>query len=312
MSAAQSVTATFTLQSYTLTVSKTGAGSGTVTSSPAGINCGATCAASFTSGTVVTLTATPAGGSTFGGWSGAGCAGTGTCVVTMSAAQSVTATFTLQSYTLTVSKTGTGSGTVTSSPAGINCGATCSASYASGTVVTLTATPDGSSTFGGWSGAGCAGTGTCVVTMSAAQSVTATFNGSGGSPVLLSQGQPATASSYYSTYVPALAVDGLTSNFWNSGGKAPRWIYVDLGSVRSITEVWVLAGTGTPAGTTHYNVDVSTDATNWTTVTSASNASSTTYTVSSVSASARYVRIYVTSHSAGSWIALREFQVYGF
>jgi hypothetical protein len=109
-----------------------------------------------------------------------------------------------------------------------------------------------------------------------------------------------------------LAVDGLTSNFWNSGGKAPRWIYVDLGSLRSITEVRVLAGTGTPSGTTYYNVDVSSDAATWTTLTSASNASNTTFTVSTVSASARYVRIYVTSHSGGSWIALREFQVYGF
>ncbi len=298
--------------SYSLTVSKSGTGSGTVTSSPAGINCGATCSASYTSGTVVTLTATPAGGSTFGGWSGAGCSGTGTCVVTMNAAQNVTATFTLQSYTLTVSKTGTGSGTVTSSPAGINCGATCSASYTSGTVVTLTATPAGGSTFGGWSGAGCSGTGTCVVTMNAAQTVTATFNDSGGQPVLLSQGQPATASSSYSTATPDKAVDGNTSTLWNSGGYAPRWIYVDLGSARSITEVRVLAGTGSPSGTTYYNIDVSADATNWTTVTSASNASATTYTVSSVSANARYVRIYVTSHSGGSWIALREFQVYGF
>src|SRR5439155_65795 len=58
-----------------LTVSKTGTGSGTVTSSPAGISCGTTCSASFTSGTMVTLTAAPAAGSTFTGWSGGGCAG---------------------------------------------------------------------------------------------------------------------------------------------------------------------------------------------------------------------------------------------
>ena len=61
----------------------------------------------------------------------------------MSAAQSVTATFALTpvNYTLTVAKAGTGTGTVTSSPAGISCGGTCSASYASGTAVTLTAAP---------------------------------------------------------------------------------------------------------------------------------------------------------------------------
>src|SRR5207244_10398538 len=68
--AATIVTATFTPQTFTLTVSKAGTGAGTVTSSPAGITCGATCAASFTSGTAVTLTAAPAAGSTFTGWSG--------------------------------------------------------------------------------------------------------------------------------------------------------------------------------------------------------------------------------------------------
>jgi len=77
--------------------------------------------------------------------------------------------------TLTVSKAGTGSGTVTSSNGAINCGTTCSAAYASGTSVALTATPASGSVFSGWSGAGCSGTGRCVVTMSAAQAVAATF-----------------------------------------------------------------------------------------------------------------------------------------
>ncbi len=76
-------------------------------------------------------------------------------------------------YALDVTKNGTGSGTVAGGP--INCGSTCSASIASGTVVTLTATPAAGSTFGGWSGA-CTGSGSCVVTMTAARSVTATFN----------------------------------------------------------------------------------------------------------------------------------------
>ncbi len=81
------------------------------------------------------------------------------------------------SYTLSVSKTGSGTGTVTSNPAGINCGATCSASYNSGTSVTLTATPDSGSTFTGWSG-DCTGTGTCIVSMTSAKSVTASFTAS--------------------------------------------------------------------------------------------------------------------------------------
>lgn len=79
-------------------------------------------------------------------------------------------------YTLTVTKSGTGSGTVTSSAAGISCGATCSGAYNSGASVTLTATAASGSTFAGWSGGGCTGTGTCTVAMIAATGVTATFN----------------------------------------------------------------------------------------------------------------------------------------
>lgn len=86
-----------------------------------------------------------------------------------------------------------------------------------------------------------------------------------------------------------------------SDAGAPRWVYVDLSSVRTITEVWVLAGVGSPAGTAN-------DATNWTTLTSASNASTIVYIKTPVSASARYVRINVTSHTGGSWISLEEFQ----
>ncbi len=77
-------------------------------------------------------------------------------------------------YALTVTKAGTGNGTVTSSPSGITCGSTCSASYTTGTSVTLTAAAATGSTFTGWSGA-CTGTGSCVVSMTAAKSVTATF-----------------------------------------------------------------------------------------------------------------------------------------
>lgn len=164
--------------SYELSVSLAGTGSGTVTSADGEIDCGTTCSASYPSGTQVTLTATPAAGSTFTGWSGAGCSGTGTCVVTMDAAQGVTATFTASappSYTLSVSKAGSGSGTVTSADGGIDCGTTCSASYPSGTHVTLTAAAVAGSTFSGWSGAGCSGTGTCVVTLTAAENVTASF-----------------------------------------------------------------------------------------------------------------------------------------
>jgi len=92
--AADYPTCTPTGSSFTLTASKTGSGSGTVSSSPAGISCGANCSASFASGSSVTLSAAPASGSSFSGWSGA-CSGTATsCVVTINAAQSVAAAFT--------------------------------------------------------------------------------------------------------------------------------------------------------------------------------------------------------------------------
>jgi hypothetical protein len=78
-----------------LTVANLGAGSGTVTSSPSGINCGTTCSASYSIGTVVTLTATPNSGSIFTGWSGACQNTSGACVVTMNAAQTVTADYTI-------------------------------------------------------------------------------------------------------------------------------------------------------------------------------------------------------------------------
>jgi trimeric autotransporter adhesin len=153
---------------HTLTVTRAGSGTGSVTSSPPAIDCGPTCSAQVDQGSVITLTALAATGSTFAGWTG-DCTGTAACSFVMDSAKAVTATFTLKTYALTVSTDGTGSGTVQGLPAN-------PAAIAHGTVVTLTATPDTGSTFTGWTGAGCAGTGACVVTMDAAKPVTATFD----------------------------------------------------------------------------------------------------------------------------------------
>jgi len=232
---------------FTLNVSVTG--SGTVTSNPAGIDCGSDCSQSYPENTSVTLSAAPASGWSFSGWSGEGCSGTGTCIVSMTQARSVSATFTANTYTvtfdanggdtpsptskvvtfgstygtlattsrtgftfagwftaasggsevtaattvstasdhtlyahwttdtytLTIIKDGVGTGTVSSNPTGIDCGSDCTEDYTYTTVVTLTAVADAGSTFTGWSGAGCSGTGDCIVTMDAAKSVTATF-----------------------------------------------------------------------------------------------------------------------------------------
>ncbi|MGH7344058.1 MAG: right-handed parallel beta-helix repeat-containing protein, partial [Candidatus Rokuibacteriota bacterium] len=99
-----------------LTVTRTG--NGAVASSPAGISCGSACSASFASGTSVTLTATPAAGSVFTGWSGGGCSGTGSCAVTVTTSTTVSAKFAPASVTLTVVRAGLGAGAVTSAPAG--------------------------------------------------------------------------------------------------------------------------------------------------------------------------------------------------
>ena len=177
MSQARTVTATFNMlppSQFALTITRAGRGNGTISSTPAGITCGAACNASFDSATVVTLAATPGTGSVFAGWRGA-CTGTGNCQVTMGQARSVTATWDIVQFALTVAKAGTGSGSVTSSPDGLSCGATCSVPFDTGSVVTLTATPGTGSVFAGWSGA-CTGTGNCQVTMSQARNVTATWN----------------------------------------------------------------------------------------------------------------------------------------
>ena len=157
---------------YDLTVAKSGTGGGTVTSSPSGISCGSICTASFTKGSTVTLSVAPAAGSLFTGWSGA-CKGTGICRVAMTGAKSVGAVFTAKPV-LTITKSGTGTGTVTSSPAGISCGETCTAPFNKGAVVTLTPAPAAGSVFTRWTG-GCTGTGICRVTMTKDVTVTAQF-----------------------------------------------------------------------------------------------------------------------------------------
>jgi List-Bact-rpt repeat protein len=169
---------------FTVTVQKVGSGSGTVTSSPAGIDCGEICGIQFPDGTNVSLTASAAPGSFFAGWSGA-CSSNGACNVSSNA--TVTARFTAATNTgrLTVTKNGNGSGVVTSNPSGISCGAACSAEFTTPTtVVFLEATPSGGSTFSGWSGAGCSGTGACVVVMVSDQNVTATFTAPVSLPTL--------------------------------------------------------------------------------------------------------------------------------
>jgi hypothetical protein len=159
----------------TLTIVKSGIGSGTVTSNPTGINCGSTCAYQFASGSSVTLTATPDASSTFSGWLGGATGTNPTVTITINSDTTVESIFN-KLYTLTVVKQGNGDGTVTSSPSGINCGSTCSYQFVSGTNVTLTATPNSVSSFNSWSGDFSGNSSTVTITMNSNKTVYATFN----------------------------------------------------------------------------------------------------------------------------------------
>jgi uncharacterized repeat protein (TIGR03803 family) len=169
MSQNQSVGATFTQNTYQLSV--TTSGSGTVTSADGFINCPATCSHIYLSNTQVTLNATPALGWSFTDWGGA-CSGTGSCKLTMTQNLSASATFTQNYYTLTASVAG--SGTVTNTDGQINCPGTCSHTYISLTQVKLNATPASGWSFSGWTGA-CMGVGSCTVTMTQNLAVTGVF-----------------------------------------------------------------------------------------------------------------------------------------
>ena len=151
---------------------------GRVTSQPLGIDCGATCNATFVQNTVVLLTAAAPAGQQFSAWSGACSGSIANCTVTMSESRAVTATFAPASggiafYALSVAATG--SGTVLSQPAGINCGSACSANFADGTVVVLTAAPASGQVLSSWGGTCSGSAATCSVVLSAARSVTAAF-----------------------------------------------------------------------------------------------------------------------------------------
>jgi hypothetical protein len=147
-------------------------GQGRVTSAPSGLDCAsASCSADFAVGASVVLTAAPAAGWRFAGWSGA-CSGSDACNANLANDIQVVARFeSLRKLIVTLD----GSGRVTSDRAGIDCsGASCSADFVSGTSVILTATAAKGWTFMGWSGA-CTGTGTCNVNLAGDALVSAQF-----------------------------------------------------------------------------------------------------------------------------------------
>lgn len=147
-----SCTAVFEQQPATLTVIRVGLGTGTVTSTPAGIDCGATCSATFPGVPSVTLTAVADAGSVFAGFSGDPDCADG--VVTPGSDKTCFARFNTSAVpvVLTVDSSGDGSGRVVSDPNGIDCPGTCSAGFPNPTRVTLSAVADPGSTFVGWTG----------------------------------------------------------------------------------------------------------------------------------------------------------------
>ncbi len=164
-----------THEQRTLTVTRTGAG--TVTSTPAGIDCGRRCVKGFPKDREVALAAAPDDGSRFVSWGGR-CARAKTCTVTLHDDVTVSARFEKLAPTdptLTVDRAGDGTGTVVSRQPGIACGDDCSNTYPAGTTVVLVASAGAGSTFAAWDGGGCSGRRLCRVTLNAPTTVTATF-----------------------------------------------------------------------------------------------------------------------------------------
>ncbi|MCF6314406.1 MAG: InlB B-repeat-containing protein, partial [Verrucomicrobiales bacterium] len=150
MDSDKTVTATFSVVSYSLGISTTGNGS-------------VTGAGTYDSGTEVTLSATPDAGWEFSGWSGSLSGNSNPATIIMDEVKLVTATFVKTQYTLTANTVGNGS-------------VTGAGTYDSGDLASLSATADAGWEFSGWSGAGLSGAATPIsITMDADKSVTATF-----------------------------------------------------------------------------------------------------------------------------------------
>jgi uncharacterized repeat protein (TIGR02543 family) len=150
-------------------------GSGTVSVNPTGTACAtASCAATVLAGTSLTLTARPANGYRFAGWSG-GCTGTNpTCTIDVEDNVSVTAVFTVLTLPLTVKVIGKG----TVSGPGVSCGGTgrrCKAVLRWGQIARLTARGVGGGRFDRWAGACHGRSAVCSVKISRATSVVAVF-----------------------------------------------------------------------------------------------------------------------------------------
>jgi len=240
-----------TLVPITLSVSVSG--NGTVTSTPAGINCpGSECVNQFKMGSDVTLHIQPdlnyhvkevvIDGISQGAISSY-------TFTNLTGAHNVIVVFEIDTHMLTVDKTGTGGGTVTSGPGAINCGSVCYDTFAHGTTVTLTPQPDNASDFKGWSGDGDCLDG--VVTVNSDTSCTALFDlknyiihassGSGGSispsgEVVVTHGnnQSFTITPDVNYHVEDVLIDGV------SHGQITSYTFEGVNSDHTISVSFVL------------------------------------------------------------------------
>ena len=130
----------------------------------------------------------------------------------------------------------------------------------------------------------------------------------GAAPSLLSQGKPATASSVENAGTPAsAAVDGNTATRWSSAFSDPQWLQVDLGGTADISQVVLNWET---AYATAFQIQVSNDAVNWTSIYSTTTGTGGVQTLN-ITGTGRYVRMYGTARATQWGYSLWEFQVYG-
>ncbi len=178
MSAAKTATANFSASTvYALNVERLGSGIGSVTSYPAGINCGPDCTNEYISGLEVTLTPSVDANNVFAGWEGCTNLSGNTCKVLMTSPRTVKATFAPAGNAINIQKTGNGTGTVTSTDGKINCGSDCAETYLTNTLISLNASSMVGSSFVGWAGIDSCTTNTsCTFNVTSGKNITAIFS----------------------------------------------------------------------------------------------------------------------------------------
>jgi len=248
----KTITATFTaitVTQYTLTVNSVGSGS--VSLNPPPTN------GTYDAGATVELTATPAAGFQFSGWSGDLSGSTNPATITMDGNKTVTATFTaipVTQYTLTANPVGSGSVSLNPPPT--------NGTYSAGATVELTATPAAGFQFSGWSGDLSGSTSPATITMDGNKTVTATFTAVGGSGQIVYQETKTGASSSLTTVTTSTNLTAVSDDLYLAAivsrskkvvtgvsGLGLTWTLVKAQcSGRNLTGVEVWMARGIPQG----------------------------------------------------------------